>query len=195
MHKKLWGDTAWPQQTQGIFQTIWHTNWGKEKDGRMLRVMGIVFPSNHCAWWGPAFLEMAEQLSACGTWQINSLLWVCGFCFTYLSLFISICGFSRFLLIFSPSLAGGEWRSGWVAFNFSLGLNSVLFFLFLWIYEVYVLWRIVNVEKRTGHLGGLQECCQGCNVENYLELIFSGNFKDKRKGFFKYNISKKKMGN
>jgi len=40
---------------------------GKKKEGGMFEgVAAFVFPSNHCVWWSPAFLEMAGHMPADG---------------------------------------------------------------------------------------------------------------------------------
>jgi len=53
-----------------------------------------------------------------------------------------------------------------------------------------------NVERGTGHLGGVQECCQSipvCSMRKakvHLELNLARDVKDNNKGFFKYTSSK-----
>jgi len=61
------GQDSQPRLTEGIVHNVWcyaqHLKLG-EKEGRGSRgchseLWSLVFPSNHYAWWSPAFLEMA----------------------------------------------------------------------------------------------------------------------------------------
>lgn len=88
-----------------MFHTIQHPSlyvkWREEggTNGRTFGLMTYVFPSHHYAWWTPAFLEMAEHLPGPGKGWTNSLVWLvfmCGFSFTYWTLFISTHKFYHF---------------------------------------------------------------------------------------------------
>ena len=92
-------------------------------------VNAFVFPSNHYMWWSPAFLVMAEQLSADGKQWINSLFCfacMCGFALAIkLSLSQPLSFLIFTLLILSPIPLWGEWASGYVVLSCWVGLNQV----------------------------------------------------------------------
>lgn len=114
----------WAQLTKGISHTVWciaqHIKlWKREGEDAQSDV--VVVPNHTYADWSPAFLEMAEHLSAEGMYWINSK-----FCFTYYIVFISIHEFFHFYASDSlPRLTDreGEWASDYAELSCQLGLN------------------------------------------------------------------------
>ena len=63
------GQVTWTSQRDIPYHMTCHAeyiNWGRRRKVGTSGIMAFVFPSNHYAWWSPAFLGMAEHLPACG---------------------------------------------------------------------------------------------------------------------------------
>lgn len=76
------GDPNWPKGYSRSHPQ--YIKWGEKEKGGTFGGMVFVFPSHHHVSCGPALLEMAEHLPACGEQSINALcgfVCVCEFCF------------------------------------------------------------------------------------------------------------------
>ena len=150
VQKKLGGDTAgtadfsWPKGYPRPYHVVFsNKSWRKEEWRRgPFGVTAFAFPSNNCAWWNAAFLEMAEHSwLPVGSTELIPCFALCAHIAFPLPIKLSLSQlmFSHFCPSgFLPHCTVGEWESGYVGLSCWLGfIHSIcqsLFFCFLYIY-------------------------------------------------------------
>jgi len=135
--KRLWGGAAgtadinWPKGCPIPYEVVLSIySWGKVKEGGASGVMAFVFPSNHCAWWNPAFLEIALNIFLP---KESSNFLFCFACVCSFALLIKLilCQPTSFLTLtpfwFSPSSHHArQWVSSCVGLSCLPGLTTTI---------------------------------------------------------------------
>lgn len=113
------------RKAEGVWEVGRRHSWGivlstqmgvRRRKGPIFGVKMFVCLGHHHTWWGSALLEMAEPLSALGTWWINSLLYFDCYCNTNVFIYLFLHSLQVFWLSpfwFHPR--SPWWGNEWVA--------------------------------------------------------------------------------